>query len=457
LRPLLFVAMPFGVKRDHTGTHDINFDTVYERAIKPAAAALNLEVIRADEERTGGIIHVSMFERLLLAEIVVADVTIPNPNVFYELGVRHSARPRTTILIRGKEGQLPFDVFLIRALSYSLEDGELKGRAADELTGQLIDRLKAALEDLESKDSPLFQLISRYPGIDLPHDVTESFRDRARYIDRMRERFELARKRQPREAAIAEIRGIEKELGPFNETHSELLVDLLLSYRDVKGWDEMISVVARLPRPLRNALTIREQYAFALNRRNARGDRERAIAELNECIHQHGISPETCGIYGRIYKDASDEAAAAGRSQEAEAHLDEAIAWYSRGFEQDPRDYYPGINAATLLYKKGTKDALAALQTILPAVSFAVARRGGINSRDYWDIATVLEVAVLTEDWHIAHRAVGRLLVHHGPLWTIETTVRNLETLKGVRGARGLPTRDVEDIIRTLEEKARSL
>ena len=94
-RPLLFVAMPFGRKRDPSGLLEIDFDAIYNRAIIPAAAAADVEVIRADEERGGGLIHKPMYERLLLAEIVIADLTFANANVFYELGVRHAAKPRS--------------------------------------------------------------------------------------------------------------------------------------------------------------------------------------------------------------------------------------------------------------------------------------------------------------------------------------------------------------------------
>ncbi len=121
-QPLLFVAMPFG-KKKAPGGYEIDFDRVYQNAIKPAGEAADLEVIRADEERTGGIIHVPMFERLLLSEVVIADLSIANPNVFYELGVRHAAKPRATVLIFGQEAagnQLPFDVQLMRALPYTL-------------------------------------------------------------------------------------------------------------------------------------------------------------------------------------------------------------------------------------------------------------------------------------------------------------------------------------------------
>src|SRR5436305_6839514 len=112
-QPLLFVVMPFGQKKDLTGKYTIDFNKIYHGAIRPAAEAANLDVIRADEERTGGIIHVPMFERLLLAELVLADLTTLNANVFYELGVRHCAKPRTTVLMFARVDQLPFDVNMI--------------------------------------------------------------------------------------------------------------------------------------------------------------------------------------------------------------------------------------------------------------------------------------------------------------------------------------------------------
>ena len=64
--PLCFVLMPFGTKKDPTGGPDINFDSVYEQAIRPAIEAAGMDAVRADEELTGGIIQKPMFERLLL-------------------------------------------------------------------------------------------------------------------------------------------------------------------------------------------------------------------------------------------------------------------------------------------------------------------------------------------------------------------------------------------------------
>jgi tetratricopeptide (TPR) repeat protein len=452
LKPLLFVAMPFGKKTSPDG-HEIDFNRVYLEAIEPAAEAAGLEVIRADKERSGGIIHVPMFERLLLSEVVIADLTIPNPNVFYELGVRHAARPRTTVLIFGQEAggnQLPFDVYMLRALPYALKDGELTDEAASDLRAGLEQKLRDAINDLEAKDSPLFQLISKFPGISLPHDVTESFRDRARQIDRIRDRLSEARILKGDEGREA-VRAIEDSLGDVRQIPTEVLIDLLLSYRDVKAWDEMIRLYENIPEgPVARAVTVREQYAFALNRRNSAGDRERAVRVLEEIINKEGVSPETCGILGRVYKDMAQDAESQNDQRRASSCLDAAINWYRRGFEADPRDYYPGINAATLLFKKGDAESLDELKRIVPAVVFAVARRGGINSRDYWDVATVLEAAVLGEDWQHAGRAANKLLASSAPPWNFETTVNNLRIIRATRASRGLTNAELDEIIETL-------
>ncbi len=112
--------MPFGTKPDPTGRPDIDFDAVYEKGIRPAIEAVGMDPIRADAEKTGGIIHKPMFERLLLCEYAIADLTTANPDVFYELGVRHTARPSTTLPIFATHQPIPFDVNYLRALPYEL-------------------------------------------------------------------------------------------------------------------------------------------------------------------------------------------------------------------------------------------------------------------------------------------------------------------------------------------------
>jgi len=106
----------------------------------------------------GRIIHAAMFARLLLSEFVIADMTTANPNVFYELGIRHSARPYTTIPLFATLGAPPFDVNMVRAVPYDLTDGKLTADAAARLADAIGKRIRSALQSPVAKDSPLFQL-----------------------------------------------------------------------------------------------------------------------------------------------------------------------------------------------------------------------------------------------------------------------------------------------------------
>jgi hypothetical protein len=432
-KPMVFVAMPFGKKKDRTGIV-IDFDAIYERGIKPAVSTDIFDCIRADEERGGGIIHQAMFERLLLAEIAIVDVTIDNPNVYYELGVRHAARPRSTIIIRAGEGPLPFDINLIRTVSYPLENGMLTEAGAVALQAVVAAKLLDARHDGVARDSPLFQLIPQFPGIDLPHTVTESFRDRARTVNSVRDRLVLA----VHNRSVEQIEAVEADANLEEPSNAEVFVDVLLAYRDLEAWDHMIRLAERCSALLASAVTLREQYALALNRRNQGDDRRRALGLLEEIVAAKGDSPETCGIVGRIYKDryrvAVEEARKTGTApgRQARADLAQACAWYRRGFMADPRDYYPGVNLATLLTFANTDESLAELRTILPAVSFAVARLGGIESQDYWQVATVMELGVDGNDFVTAERALTRLLGLDVPPMALNSMADQLGSIRNV-------------------------
>src|SRR5829696_9691430 len=150
MSPLCFVLMPFG-KKNYQNEVIIDFDQVYEKLIKPAVLNAGMEPMRADEEKTDGIIHKPMFERLVLCDYAVADLTTANANVFYELGVRHAVRPWSTVVVFAEGGRLPFDVAPLRAIPYQLAGG--KPTAIDATRDVLITQLKAARA--KASDSPV--------------------------------------------------------------------------------------------------------------------------------------------------------------------------------------------------------------------------------------------------------------------------------------------------------------
>ena len=101
--------MPFHPTVDGDGQR-IDFDAVYKRLIAPAVREAGMEPDRAKEELRGGIFQKTMFERLVVCEFAVADLSTGNPNVYYELGVRHGQRPYSTVLLYRRGWRLPLDV-----------------------------------------------------------------------------------------------------------------------------------------------------------------------------------------------------------------------------------------------------------------------------------------------------------------------------------------------------------
>jgi hypothetical protein len=148
-----FIIRPFGTRKG------INFEDVEERLVGKALDSIGAEGRTTGEILESGSIRIDMFQRLLVADLVVADITTNNPNVFYELGIRHALQEKRTFLIRAKlprpetaqemkETEVPFDLKTDRYLEYDpdhLED------ALPRLTEAL--RLTAASP---RQDSPLF-------------------------------------------------------------------------------------------------------------------------------------------------------------------------------------------------------------------------------------------------------------------------------------------------------------
>jgi len=414
--------MPFGSKRDAAG-RVVEFDAVYSQVLEPAITAAGLQCVRADEEHVGGIIHKPMFERLLLCDYAVADLSTANANVYYELGVRHAARPWSTVLTSAEGFRLPFDVGPLRGLRYRLDDAGRPDRT-DADREALTRRLRAARSP--STDSPLYQLLDRL----LPPNVSvlgaEVFRDRVHAAMRFQERLAVARSQD--RAAVAEVQA---DLGDLHDVDSGLIVELLLAFRAVGGYADMVQLVADMPDVLTSTALVREQHAFALNRLSRSKEAEAVLTRL---IEELGPNSETFGLLGRVYKDRWNAAVLAGSDLLARGLLDRAINAYVKGFEADWRDHYPGINAVELMTLRGPPDARR--EELLPVVRYSARRKVLSGHAEYWDHATLVEVAVLDGDAEAAFVALADALAAEPQRWQALST---LETLRRLRAASSDP------------------
>jgi len=125
-----------------------------------------------------------MFARLLLSEYVVADLTLANRTCFTSLAsATRQGRSRRFHL--RQYSPLPFDVAMVRAIGYTLENGKLTAEAASALKAAITARLLAVMEGPAVKDSPLFQLIPDFPASICPRGHG-SVSDRVKHEDEFR-------------------------------------------------------------------------------------------------------------------------------------------------------------------------------------------------------------------------------------------------------------------------------
>lgn len=451
-RAICFVIMPFGKKPDMSG-REIDFDIIYKDIIEPAIGAVGFDAMRADEEVNAGLIHKAMYERLMLSEFAIADLTIFNPNVYYELGVRHALRPQTTVLIAADASRLPFDVGHLRTLPYGLDE-KAQPKDAAAARAALVKRLEDCKQHGEA-DSPLFKLLDGYKPPEVEHSKTDVFRQEVTYSREWKSKLGEARalKGSERLAALDKIR---TDLGDIAVVQAGVVIDLLLSYRAAGAWDRMIELYHAMDPVLRHSALAREQYGLALNRQGVARNRPDYIAEaektLEDLIMERGPSSETYGILGRVYKDRWDAAKKAD-DLAAPAWAEKAIEAYLKGFEADWRDAYPGVNAVTLIALTDPEDARIA--RLAPVVRYAVERKIARGTPDYWDYATLVELAVIAGELKEAEKLLPKALVHLKEGWNAETTARNLGLIREAWRAAGKKDGKFNEIIGELEKRAK--
>jgi hypothetical protein len=154
--------MGFGKKTDFETGRTLDLDKSYRTIIKPAVTDARLECVRADEITHSGVIDVPMYEKLLTADVVIADLSTSNKNAYYELGVRHALRPHTTIVVcEDGAKSFPFDVnhVVIRQYHHMGEgiDYEEVQRFRTALTTAINEILQ---KDPLANDSPVYTFLN---------------------------------------------------------------------------------------------------------------------------------------------------------------------------------------------------------------------------------------------------------------------------------------------------------
>jgi len=356
--PQTFIVRPFGNRpvlkkkagKDEYEKELYDFDNVEKVLIRPAMAATGLIGGTTGEVFAAGDIREDMFSSLLVDDLIIADITVHNANVFYELGIRHALRDRHTILIKGQGyDETPFDIIGYRYISYDKDHPE---KALD----SLIQAIKETLDPQKRrKDSPVFNVLpalepqdaERFMAVpeDFIREVTLAVTTRdigwLRLLTKEVERMSWNR---PAFRLIGNGFFNAKAYRPARSIFEWILQTLPL---DRQANDRLATIYQRLAeeelaKPQRDALLAKSDLAIKnLLDNNALTNNERA-----EALSLKARNAKIRWLYA--WKDQPDLEL---RQKNALGSLDltRACELYDLGFTADLNHYYSGINALALM------------------------------------------------------------------------------------------------------------
>lgn len=141
------IGEPDSIERRHS-------DLFLASIVEPALVPFNLKVVRADAIDKPGMITRQVLEYLIHSRLVIADLSFHNPNVFYEICLRHAARKPIVQIIRAGE-RIPFDIHQMRTITIDNTDIYSLVPKIETYRSEIASQARRALEDGAEVDTPL--------------------------------------------------------------------------------------------------------------------------------------------------------------------------------------------------------------------------------------------------------------------------------------------------------------
>jgi MAP3K TRAFs-binding domain len=319
-----FVIMGFGEKTDFQSSPQrvLNLNRTYANIIKPAVTEAGHACIRADEIIHSTVIDKPMYDNLLEADLVIADLSTSNANAIYELGIRHALRPQRTIVMAENNFSFPFDLNHLSIVKYEHLGKDIGFDEVMRVRGILREKI-AALMGSPEVDSPVFLFIPTLKPASLPAAGTAAMHEAA----------------APHPAPSS------------RPTDSTSFAELLEKFRAAKraakkapDWAKPLELLGRLKTMQPTDPYILQQLALATYK-HEQPDKKVSLIQakiiLGDLAPQTSSDAETVGIWGGIHKRLWEEL-------KSNDDLEEAVRAYARGY-YIKTDYYNGINYAFVL------------------------------------------------------------------------------------------------------------
>jgi hypothetical protein len=313
MKKICFVIMGFGKKTDPSTGKTLDLDKTYKNIIQPAVLLSEYECVRADEIQDSGIIDRSMYALLIQSDLVIADISTFNPNAIYELGIRHAVKPFSTIVIKEKEGRVPFDLDHTRTFKYTHLGEDIGSDEAERCVKDLSSLINAVSKNQQT-DSPLYEYFSSIEPPKLPEGEFKSI--------------------------ITELADKEKHIFAIVENAKSLMADNDF-INAFKYWDKACKII--------ESETYFIQQKTLCRYKSKEPSEQLALSDALNIIEDllPSNDPETLGIIGAIYKRLfmlNDDL----------EFLNRAIDNYKKGWNIS-ENYYTGENYAFCLNLKAMK------------------------------------------------------------------------------------------------------
>uniref|UniRef100_A0A8C4DDT4 mitogen-activated protein kinase kinase kinase n=1 Tax=Dicentrarchus labrax TaxID=13489 RepID=A0A8C4DDT4_DICLA len=225
----------------------------------------------------------------------------------------------------------------------------------------------------------------------------------------------------------AELNRIQQRLDNVECLSVDIVINLLLTYRDIQDYESIVKLVETLEKlPTFDPVAhphVKFHYAFALNRRNLPGDRQKALDIMLPLVEgDEQVASDIYCLVGRIYKDMFLESHFTDTKSR-----DSGALWFKKGFESEPT-LHSGINYAVLLLASGHQfDTSFELRKVGVKLSSLLGKKGSLDKlQSYWDVGFFLGASILACDNTRVIQASEKLFKLKAPVWYLRSLVETI-------------------------------